>query len=144
MNLDSRRNYGRLSVGGVTQLHPYTLAGLKGTARRISKDSEEASTRTQEAAKDDKRVHLNLLEMHKYDVTRNMGTILRQRYGFDSLRGIREAYSCAFSRKYNEIDRALLDDALDILSTLRNVIVHRASIADREYERRLKYLALPQ
>jgi hypothetical protein len=53
---------------------------------------------------------------------------------------IREAFASAFAEKYTEIDKALSDDAIDILSTLRNAIVHKGGVADKEYLQRRKYL----
>jgi hypothetical protein len=70
-----------------------------------------------------------------------MGTILRAKFNFASLDGIREAYSCAFNERSAQIDRALVDPAIDALSAVRNVIVHRDAQADSEYVKKAKYLS---
>jgi hypothetical protein len=69
-----------------------------------------------------------------------MGTILRARFEFSSLDGIREAYASAFDKDSTEIDRALTNKSLDALSAVRNVIVHRDAQADQEYVQKTKFL----
>jgi hypothetical protein len=74
-----------------------------------------------------------------------MRDILKRRFRFISLRGIRKAYSSALSDKYREaeaIHKALANDSLDSLSVMRNVIVHSAGIADVDYVRDCKGLPL--
>jgi hypothetical protein len=74
-----------------------------------------------------------------------MGTILKPRFSFSRLDGIREAYSRAFDRDFVQIDKALSDRALDSLNTVRNLIVHRDAVADAEYVIRMKMLpVIPQ
>src|SRR5262249_47507032 len=58
-------------------------------------------------------------------------------------RGIRDAYSSAFSEKEKkartaDIDSALADKALNALSAVRNLIVHKAGVADSEYAEKAK------
>src|SRR5437773_1998943 len=72
-----------------------------------------------------------------------MGTILRERFAFSRLSGIREAYGCAFDKDSAEIDSILTDRSIDALQATRNVIVHKAGIADRDYIRRMTDLKLP-
>jgi hypothetical protein len=73
-----------------------------------------------------------------YDLRGCMGDVLRSRCNFTTLAGIRAAYSVAFSDKEKrarteQIDAALSDRGLDALCIVRNVIVHRAGIADDKY-----------
>lgn len=70
-----------------------------------------------------------------------MGSLLRSKFNFSSLDGIREAYASAFDTAAAEIDHALIDKSLDALSAVRNVIVHRDAIADSEYTRKTKFLS---
>jgi hypothetical protein len=73
---------------------------------------------------------------------KEMGAVHKVRFEFSRLDGIREAYASAFPEKEGskDIDAALTDDALDALSALRNVIVHRGGKADKEYVARCSYL----
>ena len=74
-----------------------------------------------------------------------MGTLLRQGFIFTRLEGIRAAYSAAFDEQSSKIDMALADKSIDALSIVRNVLVHRAAIADKEYEDKCKSVqAIPQ
>jgi len=73
-----------------------------------------------------------------------MGTILKDKFNFDRLDGIREAYSEAFHTDGSAISAVVQDKALDALSVLRNVIVHRNGVADETYVRRAKSLQIPQ
>lgn len=70
----------------------------------------------------------------RYDLSHLMGTLLRKKFRFDSLSSIREAYSVAFSEKLKRrprhIDDCLSDDSLDAVSLLRNLLVHKAGVAD--------------
>jgi len=65
-----------------------------------------------------------------------MGSILRDKFAFTTLGGIREAYESAFYKKSDDIDEIILSDYFDQLSALRNVIVHKSAIADAEYVRK--------
>jgi len=44
-------------------------------------------------------------------------------------------YSAAFSEKCPFVDEALSDNSIDVLSLVRNIIVHKARIADEIYVR---------
>src|SRR5262245_17041878 len=58
-----------------------------------------------------------------------MGTLLRGRFQFTSLRGIREAYAAAFPPD-ERVDSLLADKALDALEQSRTSIVHGAAIGE--------------
>ena len=62
-----------------------------------------------------------------------MGTALRGKYNFTVLKSTRQAYAEAFSSHPEDIKDTLLDKCLDHLSAVRNVIVHRAAIADKVF-----------
>ncbi len=69
-----------------------------------------------------------------------MGELLTAKVEFTSLWEIRRAYSLAFYHKLvgkkvtDAVDTALADNALDALSQVRNIIVHKAGVADADYE----------
>ena len=52
---------------------------------------------------------------------------------FRSRRGFRHTYATAFSHDAGDIDAAITDKSIDALSLLRNVIVHKASLADQDF-----------
>jgi hypothetical protein len=73
-----------------------------------------------------------------------MGKLLATYQRFDSLEGIREAYSNAFAEKTNlvdPIDEALSGLEIDALSAVRNLLVHNGGIADDEYQKKCKYIS---
>jgi hypothetical protein len=127
---------------------PNKFAKLKGHKNRLQKNRQQLNSGTEEVTigdEESKLVNLNLIEFHRWDLRDKMGTILRRRYSFSRLEGIREAYACAFHEKSEQIDKALSNMSFDALSAVRNVIVHRSGIADDDYVRRTKYLpSIPQ
>jgi hypothetical protein len=83
--------------------------------------------------KEDRRISLSWLQSNNYNLSRKMGTVLKEQYHFDSLSEIRRAYSDAFPRTVPKVHSALSDKALDAISLIRNVLVHNGGIIDREY-----------
>jgi hypothetical protein len=118
--------------------HPSSLANLTGSPKRLKGGQ---INKLSQAAKESKSVQLDDISRHRFDVANKMGTILRTKFEFAGLDGIREAYSCAFSEGSAQIDRALKETSLDALSAARNVIVHRDANADSEYVRKTKFLS---
>jgi hypothetical protein len=113
---------------------PKGLAELSGRRKRRPKEeSENASSVVDE---DGKEIKLSLLQKFNYDLSKNMGTILKSKYRFDRLDGIRSAYTEAFEVDSTKIDAIVADKALDALSLVRNNIVHNGGIVDQEYLRR--------
>jgi hypothetical protein len=117
--------------------HPASLANLSGTSKRLKGGQ---INKTQSTMKESKSVPLDEISKHEFNVANKMGTILRSRFEFSSLDGIREAYASAFDKESAEIDRALINKSLDALSAIRNVIVHRDAQADQEYIKKAKFL----
>jgi hypothetical protein len=146
---------------------PAYLAGLTGAENRIEDRMRKMKTPSQEdgspeeeenmgTGEDDDHCeppsqrHINLgaickVTRGKYDLGDKMGTLLAEtkRVQFTSLESIRQAYSLAFPEKVSRarssrIDATLGDNGLDSLSAVRNVIVHKAGIADAEYMDRAK------
>lgn len=127
--------------------HPKTLSELKGNwkqrFRRAASTLSAVQASPELAVLESKQVPLGLLQKYQYDLRSAMGSLLRPRFSFDRLDGIREAYGSAFPET-PRLDKALSDESLDALSALRNLLVHRAGIVDSEYLRKAKSLKLPQ
>lgn len=111
--------------------HPSGLSGLHG------KKIHSSGAQTEE-----KTIPLSQIERYGYDLTSNMGTILREKFNFNSLNGIREAYSMAFHKDTSKVDASLSDKSLDALSVVRNLITHKRAIVDQRYSERAKDLPL--
>jgi hypothetical protein len=116
------------------KLHPGGLGDLAGNRHRTKK----SSSNEQEYTTQKKQISLDLLRSHSWDTKTKMGTILRTKYNFTSLAGIREAYGAAFNKGFEDIDKIIMNDALDRLSALRNVMVHKAAVIDNEYLKKVK------
>jgi hypothetical protein len=121
---------------------PQGLADLNGNKRYKKRGDRRV---IDESSKSEKLVRLDTIRSYGWDTKNKMGSILREKFAFTTLGGIREAYEAAFYKKYDDIDKTILDDCFDQLSALRNVIVHKSAIADTEYVRRVREIpALPK
>jgi hypothetical protein len=105
--------------------HPHGLSELKG-----------------EKAQGEKTVQISLLRKYSFDVSKRMGTLLKEKRNFDGLEGFREYYKLAFYTDDATITEILSNDLLDTLSTVRNLLVHRGGVVDERYLRRTKSLPL--
>lgn len=126
-------------------VHPSTLAELKGAKTRITKGSpsNDIDEDLDEDTKTAQSIPLSEVTRHQYKIENLMGTVLKTRRRFDSLGGIREAYSRAFSKKSDAIDGALRDPILYQLSAIRNLIVHRAGKVDTAYKSKSGNFEIP-
>jgi hypothetical protein len=122
---------------------PNQLAQLSGYTKRLRKGKQPPldSSLSSSDRREGKSVKLEFLQYYNWDLTGKMGTVLKSKCDFARLEGIRNAYAEAFSKEADDIDKILLNDALDILSALRNVIVHRGGVADKEYVEKSVYLS---
>lgn len=121
---------------------PWGLADLSGARRYKGRPPGRASDSGQ---KSDKQVRLDDIRNVDWNTRNKMGSILRSKFSFTSLWGIRGAYEAAFYKKSDDIDSIITSEHLDKLSALRNVIVHKSAKADAEYVSRAKdFPALPQ
>jgi hypothetical protein len=121
---------------------PHGLADLRGERRYQRRETRRSSD---DSGKLEKSVKLDLIRAEDWDTRNKMGTILRPKFAFTTLQGIRDAYEAAFYKKVDDIDQIVTDDCYDRLGALRNVIVHKGAIADAEYVRRTKdFPALPK
>src|SRR5579864_8526861 len=119
--------------------HPRSLSELKGVKNRIARKSgaegrDKQEARLDETDKSEKPDVLNTIR----EVTRGtmnagdvMGTVLRNRFAFHKLSGIRQAYSCAFSKRFDKIDTILADTTIDRLNLIRNLILHEAGTVEK-------------
>ena len=108
-------------------IHPELLAQLSGSK---SSDAIEPNG---------KMVNLETLQRYGYDLKSVMGSVLRAKFKFDSLDGIREAYRAAFGKNdAGAIVSALEDGSLTAANAIRQVLVHRGGTVDDKYVRRTK------
>lgn len=101
--------------------HPAGLSDLKG------KGSSEQKT-----------VQLSILQKHKFDLSKSMGTVLREKRSFDRLNDVRKYYEEAFFEDAKKISDIINDKSIDTLNAVRNLIVHRGSVVDQKYLDRTK------
>ena len=85
-----------------------------------------------------KRIDLDIIKLHGFDLQQKMGTILRGKYPMSGLSEIRDAYTHAFVVDADATIAAINDPVLDKLSAVRNLIVHKAGRVDQEYLERTK------
>jgi hypothetical protein len=106
---------------------PLILARLSGRGKSAPKSGD-----------DGKRILLNWLQKYRYNLSRRMGTVFLEenRYAFDTLTSIREAYTDAFSEDFDAIETIMSDKSLDALSLVRNNLVHNGGIIDHKYLKR--------
>jgi hypothetical protein len=128
--------------------HPRALASLNGKPRKATYSNDPERDQSRSRDQDGPKIDLNLVARHDFDLRKCMGTIFRseRRYGFTRLSGAREAYMRAFPKKNSpRVDSAIESKSLDILSAVRNVLLHRAGEADDEYVRQQQqFLTLPK
>jgi len=123
--------------------HPNVLSDLSGKRSKSNKTRAEPEPTSpdieQERDEPDSEAARYLLIMHlkqnDYDLSQHMGHALRHRYNFTKLERTRDAYWEAFKKHRANVVDAIMDRSLDDLNALRNVIVHKAGIADREFLR---------
>jgi len=122
--------------------HPRTLCDLTGQQNRISRIAGSIGREKQES-KREKGSESNSDSDHLLRIIRNvthgsfnaselMGTILKGKFAFHKLSGIRKAYSAAFSKRYEKIDPILSDTALDKLNLVRNLLLHDGGIVKQD------------
>jgi hypothetical protein len=115
--------------------HPATLANLSGSQKRILKLAGKRRDEP-ESGTEDRDLRLRSVERitkGTFKIEKVMGTLLKDEFRFDKLRGIRQAYAAAFSKRSSQIDAILADKALDRLNLIRNVILHKAGTVDQKF-----------
>jgi hypothetical protein len=121
--------------------HPEILAALNGKPRKNANYPTVRASGEQE-----KKFDLNLVAKHRFDLRLCMGTIFRseRRFEFTRLSSAREAYMKAFSEKSSKVDAAILSNSIEALSVVRNILLHKAGVADDEYVKQQRYLSIPK
>ena len=109
--------------------YPATLA-QNILAASISKDDSDSEITS-------KHVKLSLLKRYEYDLSKHMGTILKDKYDFTGIRGVRIAYTDAFGKSDANLISIFNDPNLSSLEVFRHNIVHRGGIVDNTLLRRL-------
>lgn len=115
-------------------LYPYPLASLSGASpakakRALTALADDVAT----PAVQSKSIRMDYLQAHGFDLSRRMGTVLRERFNFQVLDGIRTAYFSAFADEASEVRALIASDALGALATVRNLLVHRSGFVDRRF-----------
>ena len=64
-----------------------------------------------------------------------MGTVLRERFNFQALAGIQEAYLAAFAQPEPRVRTIVMEPALEALASTRNVLAHRSGVVDEHFIR---------
>lgn len=115
--------------------HPAELATLKGDV--VSSKTKETlrALASQDGGKSSqpKMLRLDFLQLHKYDLSRLMGTVLSEKFNFQRLEDIRTAYTQAFGEAHCAVRDAILHPCLTSLSATRNALVHGAGNADEKF-----------
>jgi hypothetical protein len=107
--------------------HPNHLSALLG----------EATTK-----KDDpKKLDLNLIEKHNFNVSSVMGTLLKDRFNFTVLADAKRAYTQSFRDNGDAVKAALDADPLRALSSIRHVLVHRGGVLDNKCKNEVSGIA---
>jgi hypothetical protein len=122
--------------------HPEKLAELSGETQGFKRGEKQERPQPKQVQEKGggKTVYLEALRENNYDVEKKMGTILRHRFAFGSLFGARMAYGAAFGETAMDVKRCVMDDSLDALSAVRNVLVHKSGVIDKDYQGRKAYL----
>ncbi len=150
---------------------PQTLAKLAGRPGRIesqqglqsvepelaeaSEDKGDESQEAEDTGGTTRSVSLAMIysvTKGSFDLRATMGDLLLEsrEVKFSSLHGIREAYSRAFPTKAKHarsenLDRILAKTELDALALVRNLLVHKAGVADSVFVKESKrHAAIPK
>ncbi|MBK7767796.1 MAG: hypothetical protein IPI44_18105, partial [Sulfuritalea sp.] len=115
-------------------LFPHPLARLSGvspakTKRRLAAFTDEGMTSPAQG----KSIRMDYLQAHGYDLSSRMGTVLRERFNFQVVDGIRDAYYSAFEDEPSKVRSLIASDELSALATVRNLLVHRSGSVDQRF-----------
>lgn len=103
-------------------LRPAHLSMMRANHTSGKNDEVDSKSFTQEQ-----------LSAHGFDVSKVMGTLLREKLKFINLKSIDSAYTRAFYRDSEEIKSTIKDDSLVALFSIRNVLVHKAGRVDSRF-----------
>jgi len=124
--------------------YPRRLAALKGdnsVLRRPRSTFGAFPEAASESPTSSKLIRLDFLLAHGFNLSAKMGTVLRERFNFQALAGIQEAYLAAFAQSDSRVRAIVLEPALEALACTRNVLAHRSGVVDDQFM--LQYRRLP-
>ena len=116
--------------------YPRKLAALKGDTsvlRRPKSTFGAFPEATSESPTSSKLIRLDFLQAHGFDLSAKMGTVLRERFNFQALAGIQEAYLAAFAQPDSQVRAIILEPAVEALACTRNVLAHRSGVVDDQF-----------
>ena len=116
--------------------YPRKLAALKGDTsvlRRPKPSFGAFQDAASEPTSSGKLVRLDFLQANDFNLSSKMGTVLRERFNFQVLGGIQEAYLSAFAQPDSRVRSIFLDPVLDALASTRNVLAHRSGVVDEQF-----------
>lgn len=87
-----------------------------------------------------KKIPYDTLAKHKFNVENKMGTIYFETgaVAFTTLKAIESSYENAFADGFQDIDNTVKDRSFFVLSSVRNVLVHKAGHVDSEFKNSMK------
>jgi len=115
---------GDLWVGALNE-NPRPLAQMAITT--LSRDDDEVNP---------KQISVGLAAKYGFDLRHCLGSILKSRFDFTSVSGIRKAYKVFGEDAY--LNETLESPTLLKLEITRHLIVHRGGVVDEEYRKRSK------
>lgn len=80
------------------------------------------------------------IERHGFDIANKMGTILREKFNFQTLESMRVAYALAFSIDQDKVMAAISASSITALCLLRNLLVHKAGVIDARFYEGSKFI----
>jgi hypothetical protein len=115
--------------------HPTILGELKGTSRGKFK-VRHSDPGGQQKSDPSVRMSFDDLQKNRFNVGSKIGTILKRRsdIGFRSIYDIRASYHRAFERQEKAIDEILDHPQLQYAAAVRNLLVHKRGIVDKEFK----------
>ncbi|QEL16352.1 hypothetical protein [Limnoglobus roseus] len=117
--------------------HPAELADLAGkNPKAMPRDREPlpaTATRNPRGPNEERLLRVDYLRLHGYNLSRSMGTILSEKYNFQTLDGMREAYVRAFCESHSGVREAILHPSVKALAETRHAITHKAGKADPKF-----------
>lgn len=105
---------------------------LNAYPQQLSKLSGKAGGEKKEDKEQNKKIDLDLIHKHNFDLSTSMGTILKDRYTFSIFRDVKRAYRDAFAKDYPALEPAFSVE-VDALEAARNLLVHRAGRIDDKF-----------
>jgi hypothetical protein len=129
---------------GLSDLGGKLTPSIKDSIRRAEKQQDEPRSDEEtspESTRDDNvkgksiNIPIRFLQKTHYNLSKDMGNILKSRYEFSKMSSLREAYALAFAKDRDSVINAVIDPCLDALNGVRNVIVHKAGKVDERFRK---------